>query len=235
MKKLITVLVLFVGFANLTKAQIKLGLKIAPQLTLVSTESKGISSSGVSFNMPYGLMVDYYFTENYAFATEFSIAGYSGNLTAKNVDVIRAGVTATSQDVKYDYNLRYISVPLLIRMRTKEIGYWRYFAEFGLDNNFLIKSVADVSSNSFSLSDVNINNPDKADEFTIKSNGKNISDDVSFYRGALVIGLGAQYNVFGNTLLVGSVRYNNAFTNFTQDDEWKARMHGIALNIGVLF
>lgn len=241
MKKLITLLALIVGVSPLFKssAQIKLGLKVAPQLTYVTTESKGISTSGTALNVSYGLMVDYYFTDNYAFATEFSIANYSGKLSVNDVMVERSNV-ATQQNVNvgYDYRLRYINVPLLIRMRTKEIGYWRYFAEFGLDNAFLIKNVADVSTPSFSLNDVNVNTPDKADEFKVKSKdtpSKTYSDDVFFYRGGLLVGIGAQYNIFGNTLIVGGLRYNSAFSNFTEDEDWKARLNGVALNLGILF
>lgn len=238
MKKLITFLCLIGLISYTASAQIKLGLKIAPQITYVSTESKGISSTGTKFNIPYGLMLDYYFSENYAFATEFSIAGYSGNLKALDLIVSRNGNTATVQDVSYTYNLRFISVPLMLRMRTKEIGYLRYYAEFGLDNNFLIKNTADISCSEFSLTDVNVNNPDKLDEYTLKTSNspsQSLTDNVSFYRGALVIGAGVQYNVFSNTMLVGGLRYNNAFTNFTEEANWKSKLHGISLNIGVLF
>lgn len=234
MKKLISLTILFTGISFSVFAQIKLGIKISPQITYFNSESKNISTNGASINMPYGLMVDYHFTENYAVATEFSIASYSGNVTAKNVTAERGGVFFPSQDVSYDYTARYISIPILLKMRTKEIGYFRYFAEFGLDNNFLIKSAADVSCSAFSLDNVNVNKPDKEDAFSISSFRK-LDDDISFFRESLIVGIGLQYNVFGNTLLTGGLRYNNSFTSFTAEKEWSAKSHCIALNIGVLF
>ena len=52
-------------------------------------------------------------------------------------------------------------------MRTNEIGYLRYYAEFGLNNCFLGRARADVSSSSVNLTDVNINDPDDADKFDL--------------------------------------------------------------------
>lgn len=239
MKKLVTILFLMVMLVRPSFAQLKLGLKLSPQLTYVNTESKGISTNGVKLNASYGMMVDYYFTENYAFATEFNIAHYGGKLTVNDVMIERSGVaTQQNSTVTYDYSLRYVNIPLLIKMRTKEIGYWRYFAEFGLDNSFLIRNMADLKTPAYTLTEVNLNQPDKADEYTIKSTNPpatTYTDDINFYRAGLLVGIGAQYNVYGNTLLIGGVRYNSAFSNFTKESNWKARMHGIALTVGVLF
>lgn len=238
MKKLITTVCLAIVFALNVAAQVKMGLKVAPQLTWVTPESKGISAGSLKVNAAYGLMVDYYFNENYAFATELSVAAFTGGLKVKNAQVFRNGGTPVVSDVDYTHRCTYVSVPLLLRMRTKEIGYFRYFAEFGLDNAVLVRHRTDVSTSAFSLTDVNVNNPDKQDEYTIQTNDASpvkLDDDLSFFRSGLVIGAGLQYNVFGNTLLVGGLRYNNALNTFTSENNWKARMNGVSLTIGVLF
>ena len=84
MKKLITTCCIVGAFASASQAQIKLGLKLSPQITWVAPESKGISSGGSKINASYGLMFDYYFTENYAFATEISVANYAGELIVQD-------------------------------------------------------------------------------------------------------------------------------------------------------
>jgi hypothetical protein len=240
MKKLVLMLALFATGVCELSAQIKFGLKIAPQITWSSTESKSITTPSSSVNFGYGLMIDYYFNENYAFASEISVTNYSGSLHAADVEVVRSSGSPTQPNItiKYDYNLRYVNVPLMLRMRTKEIGYFRYFADFGLDNAFLVKGLANVSTPGFDLKDVTINNPDKVDEFKVVTKSSpsiTYTDDVSFYRAGYIIGIGTQYNVFGNTLIVGSLRYNSAMTNYTKDDNWKAKMHAVSLNIGILF
>jgi hypothetical protein len=238
MKKLITTCCIIGAFASAAHAQIKLGLKSAPQITWVTTESKSISSSGSKLNAAYGLMFDYYFTENYAFATEIAVASYAGDLTVKDSKITRGGTAANYEDVNYKYRTQYVSVPLMLRMRTNEIGYFRYFAEFGLDLGALVRAKADIKNSSIDLSDVNVNNPDKEDEYGIESNDNppvKYDDDAVFFRTAMVIGAGIQYNIFGTTQLVAGVRYNNALNNFAVEDNWKARMNAVSLNIGVLF
>lgn len=238
MKKLITTLCLTLVFALYAGAQVKMGLKIAPQLTWVTTESKGITAGNLKLNAAYGLMVDYYFNENYAFATELSVSAFTGEVKVKDVQVSRNGGPVTITDVDYTHRCTYVSVPLMLRMRTKEIGYFRYFAEFGLDNAILVRNKTDISSPAFSLTDVNVNNPDKQDEYSIQTNESSpskLDDDLTFFRSGLIIGAGMQYNVFGNTLLVGGIRYNNALNTFTSESNWKARMNGVSLTIGVLF
>lgn len=238
MKKLITTCCIVGAFASASQAQIKLGLKLSPQITWVTPESKGISSGGSKINASYGLMFDYYFTENYAFATEISVANYAGELIVKDSKITRDTIAAAYQDVNYIYRTQYVSVPIMLRMRTNEIGYFRYFADFGLDLALLVRAKADINNSSIDLTEVNVNTPDKQDEYTIESNdipSIKYNDDVAILRTAMVIGVGIQYKIFGNTLLVAGARYNKALNNFTVEDNWKAQMNAVSLNLGVLF
>jgi hypothetical protein len=183
-------------------------------------------------------MFDYYFTENYAFATEISVANYAGELIVKDSKITRGVIPAVSQDVNYIYRTQYVSVPLMLRMRTNEIGYFRYYADFGLDLALLVRAKADINNSSIDLTEINVNNPDKKDEYTIESNDNpsiKYNDDVAILRTAMVIGVGIQYKIFGNTLLVAGARYNKALNNFTVEDNWKAQMNAVSLNLGVLF
>jgi opacity protein-like surface antigen len=238
MKKLITTCCIVGAFASASQAQIKLGLKLSPQITWVAPESKGITSGGSKINASYGLMFDYYFTENYAFATEISVANYAGELIVKDSKITHGGSAAAYQDVNYIYRTQYVSIPLMVRMRTNEIGYFRYYADFGLDLAMLVRARADISSTSVDLTEVNVNTPDKKDEYMIESNDNpsiKYNDDVAILRTAMVIGVGVQYKIFGNTLLVAGARYNKALNNFTVEDNWKAQMNAVSLNLGVLF
>ncbi|MBP9186487.1 MAG: PorT family protein [Bacteroidia bacterium] len=238
MKKLITTCCIITAFAHTASAQIKLGIKLSPQLTWVTTESKGIENGSSRINAAYGLMLDYYFTENYAFSTELTVASFAGELKVKDAVVTRNGNTNIPEDINYTYRARYLSIPLIIKMRTNEIGYFRYYAEFGLDVSALVRGKADVKSSAINLTDVNVNNPDNADDYKIESKetpATTFDDDLAFFRTSMIIGAGIKYNIFGNTLLVAGLRYNNALTNFTVEDNWKAKMNAVSLNLGVVF
>lgn len=237
MKKifLITIGICFITVAH---AQLKIGLRVAPQLTWSKTDNKNTSTNGTRVNIAYGLMLDYFFSDNYALGTEFCINTYGTNLNLdkdKFTAIIHNGTTYAggSEALKYDYQLRYIQVPLLLKMRTKEIGYLRYYAEFGFGAGFLIRSKADISMAQFKLDQVNVNKPDDEDQYEIAPTS--YSDKVSRFRGSLIVGAGIQYNMFGNSMLVAGLRYDNGFSSFTQDDRWNTSLNYVALNVGVLF
>jgi hypothetical protein len=240
MKKLIFVS-LAISLVVSAKAQVKIGVRVAPQMTWSTSDNKNTSTNGTRINASYGLMLDYFFTENYALGTEFSIQSFGTNL---NLNKSRyTSITYTDNnisqsvtnvdDLKYDYQLRYVTIPLILKMRTKEIGNMRYYAEFGYASGFLIRSKADVSMDKLQLSNVNINEPDEEDKFYI--NTQEYSDKVSAYRGSLIIGVGIQYNIFGNSMFIAGLRYDNGFTSFAKDDRWSTSLSNVALNIGVLF
>ncbi|MES2780261.1 MAG: porin family protein [Bacteroidota bacterium] len=238
MKKIILA-TLAISFVISATAQIKIGIRVAPQITWSTSDNKNTETNGTRINAAYGLMLDYFFTENYALGTEIGIQSFGTNLNLSKTRytsiTYNYGASSVSnlEDLKYDYQLRYVAVPIILKMRTNEIGYLRYYAEFGYSSGFLIRSKADVSMDKLQLTNVNINDPDAEDQFNIET--QKYSDKVSSYRGALIIGAGIQYNMFGNSMLVAGLRYDNGFTSFTKDERWSTALSNIALNIGVLF
>ncbi len=218
-------------------AQLKIGIRVAPQLTWSKPDNKNTNTNGTRVNFAYGITIDDYFSDNYGIGTEFSIQTFGTNLNldqSKFVAIAHGGVTTpATESLKYDYRLQYIQIPLLLKMRTKEIGHARYYAEFGVGSGFLTRAKADVSMGTFAIDKVNVNEPDDADKFTIET--AKYKDGVVSYRGSMLIGAGLQYNIFGDSYLIAGLRYDNAFTSFTEDDRWKTSLNCIALNIGILF
>jgi opacity protein-like surface antigen len=224
----IFILLFFGSIANFAFSQIKLGVKASPQFTWTSSDSKSITTADSRVNISYGLVLDYFFSENYSIGTEFSIGTFGGSIKP---DSIRLGKNGSdSKDMKLDYKFQYINVPLILKMRTKEIGYTRFYAEVGLGMSYNFKAKADISSSTANLTNVDVNNPDPKDELNLHP-----SINVNFFRVSMIIGAGIQYNAFGNTMLVAGIRYDNAMNDFTADPSWKSRMNFVALNLGVMF
>ncbi len=236
MKRLI-IAVLFLMIVSGVSAQLKIGLRAAPQLTWSSPDNKNTSTNGTRVNFGYGLTIDKYFSENYAIGTEFTLLYFGTNLSLdqnKFTSVTHKGVMIpATEDLSYNYRMQYIQIPLLLKMRTKEIGYLRYYAEFGAAAAFLTRAKADVEMGAFSVTEVNINEPDEEDQFSIDPTG--YQDGVSSFRGSVIIGGGLMYNSFSESYLTVGIRYDRSFTSFTEDDRWKTGLNGLALNVGFLF
>jgi hypothetical protein len=109
------------------------------------------------------------------------------------------------------YKLQYIDIPLTLKLKTNEIGYMTYYGQFGMDLGFNIKARKDVE---YHFSD--------GIDRTIDD--ENILDETRFFRTAMQIGLGAEYNISGSTTIVAGLVWNNGLNSvigrkyFSQDD-----------------
>jgi hypothetical protein len=202
------------------------GLKISPDLSWFKPSDKTLSNSGSKLGFSYGLITEFGFSKNYAFSTGLEILNASGKLKFQDSTWYNA-----THNIIYDrtYKLRYINIPLLLKLKTNQIGSMTYFGQFGIDASFLWKATADDN--------VGLNGTQTP------LNDINISKDVNFLRLALNVGLGAEYNLAGTTSLVFSLNYNNGFTNALRKDSkfvstnlnQSAVFNYVGLTVGVLF
>ena len=219
------------------------GLKAAPALCWLAPSNKKFTDISSRFGFGYGLMTEFGFSKNYAFSTGLEILNSGGKIGfPKSPDstfytVLNQDVTPNRNDtfllVQRTYKLQYINVPLLLKLKTNQIGSMTYFGQFGFDVSFKWKATSDDDVIS------------KGIESTL--NDVTISKDINFIRLALNVGLGAEYNLAGSTSLVFSVIYNNGFTNTLRNPSkmlfdkkfsalaQKAVSNYVALTVGVLF
>jgi opacity protein-like surface antigen len=221
-----------------THAQVKIGLRSAPHLTWASSDNKNTFSNGTRINASYGLMVDYYFVDNYAIGTELSILSLGVNVNIKKDRYNGVGVGGRNYpalaNLNYDYRLQYFQIPLLIKMRTNEIGHLRYYGEFGFSAAFRTNAKADIQTTGLKLQNVNVNNPEEEDRISFTDKPE-FRDDVALFRAGIIIGAGVQYNVIGNSLLQLGIRYEDGINSFTKSTQWKTSVNYVALNVGFIF
>ena len=204
MKKILFLIIIALISTNVVFSQkandkkFRFGLEISPAVGWMKTDNKNYSTSGVNFAYAYGLMTDFNFSSNYAFATGIEVNN-NGGLLSYTKDLVyntdKFNVTSTN------YKLRYLNIPLSLKLRTNEIGTITYYGQFGVDLGIKIKAlanedgIADGSTTTSTLTDVNV------------------SKDVEFARLALNIGLGLEMNLVGSTSFIIGINYNNGFTN----------------------
>jgi len=238
MKKFLTALLLFSLVTFMASAQngetrFRLGLKAAPSFAWLKPDADGLSAGAVAMKFSYGLITEFGIGKNYAFATGVDVSYVGGNLNfgKKVFEQTSAGDTFMLASRKY--KLQYIEIPLTLKMKTNQIGYMTYFLQFGLNPSIRIKAKAD----------------DK-DQAGVALNNVDISGDISLFRLALNVGIGAEYNIHGNTSLVFGITFNNGFTNVLTNPSntiqkvsggsatayiQKATSNYLALTVGVLF
>jgi len=228
---LVAVLMTVQGFSQDFK-KFKFGFKVDPNISWMSPKSTDIISEGVLVRGAFGLVADVMFSERYAFGTGVSILGSGGQVSyfAEENRSSDVGDQTFIVAKNRKYKLKYLEIPLTLKLRTDEIGYLTYWGQFGLGLGFSIKATADdiTSFRSQLVEDPETPNSawsdEGADGFTIdkgeiEEEGLDISDDISHIRASLIIGAGVDYSLSGNTSLIFGITYNNGFTNVFKSKE----------------
>lgn len=242
----------------------RFGLKAAPSINWYTPEdSKKFESGGVNLKFSYGLITEFKLAEVACVSTGLHLESDGGKLifkdsawyvvsdeeAVKNSEILSAMADTTGKFKAYvlqerNYSVKYVTLPAIIKMKTKEIGYFTYFGQFGVNVSFKTKGIVDDEVDDGSTASVDI--------VTLKD--MDISDDFQLFRTQLSIGAGAEYNISGSTSLVFGVNYNRGFSNVLKKDSQylfnvettgtsvsfpplgqKVTSNNISLTVGILF
>lgn len=245
---------------------------------LAPDDARKFSSGGVGLGLGWGLQMEFRLGKTTSFATGLNLEVFKASLNYDDPD-LSATSKATYYDLNSDfeylpwddlatipddtslfqltkrtYNINYVNIPLILKMKTKEIGYFTYFGEFGAVLGFKTKARVEDISNVISYDSTSLNDP-----FTIVSTDEsNLDLDLAKgtqpIRAGLRVGGGAEYNISGSTSLFFSLHYNyfitNALTRAASEDYLrsydsdtgqfeavgaKAIPGSVSLSVGILF
>jgi len=213
---------------NASGDKFRFGFKVAPSLAWLKPDVKGFSSNGSKIGFIYGIMMDYNFAKNYAFSTGLEVSYRGGKI--KYDYSFSSGNTVHTYSGDDTYNLKYIELPLTIKMKTNEIGYITYYGQFGFQPGFKISAKQD-----FTQTKTTPAGPEVAADSDAEA-------DASSINISLLFGVGLEYRISGNTSILVGLQFANGFTDVLtgtnhQDTstELKAISNYFSLNVGVFF
>ncbi len=219
------------------EVRMRFGIKAAPNLAWTRSDTKELQSDGSRLGYSIGLMAEFPLgiSGNYAFATGLYLTTIGGksaySYTYQTVD--SAGLPPRDVTVvnKQDLSLRFVELPLTIKMMTNEIGYLRYYGVLGVNAGVNIRARADVET---VTSTNNVQDPMEESDVDVK-------DQIQAIRAALVIGAGAEYNFSGQTTALFGITYNNSIINALEKDAFagldrpKLLADYLELTLGIFF
>jgi hypothetical protein len=203
--------------ATFAQKSFQLGLQLSPNISWINPDSDGLESEGSKVGFSYGLIGDFNISENYAFSTGITLLSSGGKISYPDREEV--GVPAAKVDGRTtaDVRLKYIQIPLTLKLKTNEIGYMRYYGQFGFGAAFNYDSFADKE---FKYSGGGTDSENKAD----------YGSEINLFRASLIVGLGAEYNLSGNTSLIFGLSFDNGFLNILNKDIYQADDNGNANN-----
>lgn len=235
MKKTFT-LFIFVTLSSFAKSQeaankkFQAGIAIGAGLNFTNPTTKYISRNGLGNDLTVGMNFNYNYTPTIGFASgvEFDFGTIKlktdsslyylyndSEILTKNqyLDVNNIFNSTTGKVYKLHERKEkpiYLTIPTMLLFRTEFIGYFRYFGKFGLRNSFLLGNTI------FDTGGEVVNNPSSEPIPLKNENMKTSHRDLAFYKGAIGISGGTEWNFSGTTSLVFELGYYYGFLNISR-------------------
>jgi hypothetical protein len=217
-KKLLIYLFIFNFSGAFGQSMLRLGISIDPIVSWFTVKSGSIEKDGARPGINGGLVIERYFHPNYGFVTGLSISSMGGNLLYRDSVTIHTGdqdYVKLKPGSSVSYNVSYITLPIAIKLKSNEIGYFTYFAQIGF------------------LPQINIGS--KARSTGSHLNKDSVPDEISLVNLSYFFGGGIEYNIGGHTSLMAGVFFNNGFADILSNNHQKAALNFLSLRIGMLF
>lgn len=190
----------------------------SPQVTWMTSGSKFVRDSKSRFGFAYGVEGDIFLaSDRYSFLTGFVISSLGGTMQYTTPFRFNGSSQALPENTKVEYYLRYVEIPLAIKLRSKDFSNMRFFAQFGLNTWMNIKAKGSTSDGSF--------------------NKEVIGDEVRFFALGLNVGAGVEYDLGDKNSLTGGIVYSGSFNDVTSNSTIgdKTTINSLRIRLGFIF
>lgn len=224
MKKIVFLLI-GLTLATMVSAQgksFKIGIKLSPGVGFLRTDVGDIATNGRPMRLGYGLIFDRMFSENYALGFGLNMIEFGGHAEYTNV-FSDSQSDPTIQYVRRDYDkVKYIEMPLTLKLRTAMIGKMMYWGQFGVGLGYLFSGFADEkTSNLYVQSNSTENGPfERTFESSESIDDKlDIKSELSPFRVSMIVAAGAEYPISGSTYLSYGITYNGGILSMYRNGD----------------
>lgn len=235
MKKILLALLTLGATISSASAQVEIGLKLSPAITSLRAESPAGTAVGAGFasgdskvGFGGGLVVDYFFGENYAFSTGLVLTGKGGTFSYNETKNSTGGGGGLNFKNTLKLTTQYLEVPLSVKLFTNEVAPdVRLYFQVGGSLNVPIGSRIDGEK---FYTDPSNNTSIKASEY------------IKFFDADALAGFGAEYQLAKSTKVFAGLSYHRGLVDidgyFESERGFKdvtIKNSNIALDLGIKF
>ncbi|MCF8378003.1 MAG: PorT family protein [Bacteroidales bacterium] len=214
MKRKSVIFIILLSLPFFLKAQnARISILANPQISWLSADIEEVSYSGSILGINTGIELDLFFADNYAFSTGLKINSIGGSLSySDSVSVSSEGEEIRAETVKY--RTQYLSVPIGLKLKTVEIGYFTIWVNPGLSPMVRLKAQGYIDD---------------------ESEKQNLSDEIGLLNINYFIEAGVEYSLGGSTALIAGLGYYSGFMDITDHSADKVTSGSVGLVLGILF
>lgn len=222
-----------------TDAKVRFGLRVTPQPTWYSSGDKNNSPSGAKLGFGFGLNMEYRFSDVISLLTgvggDFESGKYQfrhdanynamyfldqANLMVAPKSGNAMTIVQNPENTGYELKERtlkttFVTIPLILKLSTKEFNGLKYFGQFGAELGIRIKAQATDSYYAAYSYDAatgtvvaTVPNPPSLSQIDVSKDANVIP-----VRVGLNVGGGAEYRLAGSTAVFASVNFFRSFIN----------------------
>jgi hypothetical protein len=193
---LLFILTLFTG-KILFSQDYRYGIYATPLISWFRTDVKDVHNKGARAGFTFNISAERHLTDNWYFNSGLAFTTANARLVSINESLFRFPdkTSMVSAGDPVIYRLQYVSIPVGIKIRTSETGYFTYFAEFGLDPKMVINGRADIPS-------LNIEGGNAMNEIKRFNFGYHLTGGAEYSLdgiSSLILGMGYERNTFDIT------------------------------------
>ena len=197
MKKLIFS-ALFLITALSASAQTEIGLKLSPSLAgnrVIANTKYDFQSEGIQPRFGLGIVVDFFFSENYAFSTGLMYNTKGGKISYLDQDTL----APAGQRIEDKYNIQYVEIPVTLKLYTNEVALdTRLYFQLGTSLNTRISATV---------------NGNKVEPDNSKFSGDRTTKRFNIVELDALVGGGLETQLGENTKVFGGVSYHRGLTD----------------------
>ncbi len=213
--------------------KLNFGAQVSPTISWLSSSHAKVLGGGPDIGLKIGAVGEFAFAKNYYFTAGIGFGLNQGGKLQfpEGGDVLPKSQLsdAVSQDIRHDlpkdtkvdYRIKYLEIPIGLKLRTNEYGYVRYFGEIPI----ITLSAVTGAKGSINAANLDVNK-------------ENIRKDVNTLNAQWGLGGGMEYYFSESNALIIGIYYHQGFFDITSKrpvTEGKEINHTIALRLGILF
>lgn len=236
--------VAFAGDGENELKNFRFGLKVTPSVNWFKPEGKIMASNGAGVKFGGGLVLEFRLAKVISIQTGVQIDMDGGKIKYNNGGLTNPSANSVSyfyhitddkivkynEDYKYDpayihyqlnerqYKISYITIPLTLKMKTKEIGTMTYFGQIGVNTSVRWKATVNDKVTVINDPPTPTSTAPPTLGATDSKSKVDVTKDVSLIHETLNFGLGTELNLSGSTSIVFGLNYNLGFTNVVKSE-----------------
>ncbi len=217
MRKYFIALFFIISVFSLSAQGVRFSFLASPQFSWFSPDTKNIENNGIKTGSRIGLQIDNYFAQHYAFSTGIFLNSAGGKLRFLEDTRIkfREATDTVSSGGDIIYRLDYVTVPMGLKLTTREIGYSTFYIHLGANADVRFKAKADLPASSLSR--------------------ETLGNEINLFAFSYYLGAGIKYSIGGQTALIGGITYYGGLTDVLSNTNLTAVNNSITIEIGILF